>query len=275
MSSQTPPTAPAVHSVTVGPDDAEYRLVFLHGLFGRGKNFGAIAKALQPEFQSLLVDLPNHGRSAWTESIDYIAMADAVADHLALGFAQNGPIDLLGHSMGGKVAMVLALRHPHLVRRLIVEDISPVPVGSGRSEFDHLLSSLKAVDLDSLTSRADADAALQDPIPQRGVRGFLLQNLMRTSEGFAWEPNLDLLHGQLDAVMDFPTTSLAGSTFTGPVLWMAGERSPYVRDEDAATMEEYFPQTLRVTVKGATHWVHSDQPEAFTSAVRTFLTHSR
>lgn len=271
MTVETSADAPSIHSVQTGEDGAERRLVFLHGLFGRGKNFATIGKALQPEFRSLLVDLPNHGRSAWTEDFDYVQMADAVAGHLRAGFAQDGPVDVLGHSMGGKVAMVLALRHPDLVRKLIVEDISPVGTGSGRSEFDHLLSALKDVDLGSVRSRADADTALQDRIPERGVRGFLLQNLTRTADGFVWEPNLDLLHGQLDTIMGFPADQVEGQSFDGPVLWMGGEKSTYVKDEDEPVMEGYFPRTLRVTVKGATHWVHSDQPESFTAALRTFL----
>lgn len=262
---------PSIHSVQTGEDGAARKLVFLHGLFGRGKNFAAIAKALQPEFQCLLVDLPNHGKSEWTEEFDYVQMADAVADHLAAGFAEDGPVDVLGHSMGGKVAMILALRHPELVRKLVVEDVAPVDTGAGRSEFDHLLGSLIALDLDSISSRSDADAQLQEPIAQRGVRGFLLQNLVRTDGGFAWEPNLELLHGQLDRVMGFPAESLEGKSFDAPVLWMAGERSDYIKDEDQSTMEGWFPRTLRVTIKGATHWVHSDQPESFTAALRTFL----
>ena len=263
--------APSIHSVETGEEGAERRLVFLHGLFGRGKNFATIAKALQPEFRCLLVDLPNHGKSAWTEEFDYVQMADAVAEHLASGFAQDGPVDVLGHSMGGKVAMILALRHPELVRKLVVEDVAPVDTGAGRSEFDHLLGSLIGLDLDSVTSRSDADAQLADPIPQRGVRGFLLQNLVRADGGYAWEPNLELLHGQLGRIMDFPADRVEGQSFNAPVLWMAGERSHYVKDEDQPVMEQWFPRTLRVTIKGATHWVHSDQPESFTAALRTFL----
>lgn len=269
--SQNPHSALQIHSTLSGDPGAPHRLVFLHGLFGRGRNFSTIAKALQPDFVSLLVDLPNHGRSDWTEDFDYVQMAEAVAEHLAADVVSPGPVDVLGHSMGGKVAMVLALRHPELVRKLIVEDIAPVDAASGRGEFDHLLGALKTVDLATVASRSQVDAALQDPIPELGVRGFLLQNLQRTEDGYGWQANLDLLHGRLDRVMGFPSEAVQGRTFQGPVLWMGGERSPYVQDEDEAVMEGYFPRTLRLTVKGASHWVHSDQPEAFTAAVRTFL----
>ena len=103
------------------------RVAFLHGLFGRGRNFSRIAQDLEPEAQSLLVDLPNHGQSGWTEGFDFVEIADLVAEHLRAGFAAEGPVDVVGHSMGGKVAMVLALRHPDLVRRLVVVDISRSP----------------------------------------------------------------------------------------------------------------------------------------------------
>jgi pimeloyl-ACP methyl ester carboxylesterase len=195
---------------TVGEGDL--RAVFLHGLFGRGRNFTTAAKAIADTHTSTLVDLPNHGDSAWTDEFSYVDMADAVADTLRQGAAANGPVDLIGHSMGGKTAMVLALRHPDLIDRLVVVDISPVASDNG-GEFDHLLGSLKKLDPDALSSRTDADEQLQEPIPNAGTRGFLLQNLRSTTSGYAWQPNLDLLHGSLPAIGDFP--DLTGSTFDG------------------------------------------------------------
>ncbi|MBX7558088.1 alpha/beta fold hydrolase, partial [Streptomyces sp. tea 10] len=154
--------------------------MFLHGLFGRGKNFTNIAKGLRPEFRSLLVDLPNHGDSAWTDEFGYADMADTVAAELRESFAADGPVDVVGHSMGGKVAMILALRHPELVRRLVVVDISPVGAqesGAGRGEFEHLLDALQRLDLSDVTHRSQANAALRPEIPEDHVRGVLLQNL--------------------------------------------------------------------------------------------------
>nr|WP_309852993.1 alpha/beta fold hydrolase [Falsarthrobacter nasiphocae] len=257
----------APSSEEVAPDAR--RVVFLHGLFGRGKNFTRIAAGLAPEARSLLVDLPNHGQSAWTETIDYPGLADAIAAHLREGFAVDGPVDVVGHSMGGKVAMMLALRHPDLVRRLVVVDISPVPSPPGWGNFQHLLASLASLNLGTLTSRSQASEELTDPIPNPGVRGFLLQNLARRGDGFEWEPNLDLLRRELPTIMGFPDA--AGAHFDGPVLWIAGERSPYVRDEDAPAMRALFPRVRRLTVKGASHWVHSDKPEEFIAALRSFL----
>ncbi|WP_375003601.1 alpha/beta fold hydrolase [Aeromicrobium sp. CTD01-1L150] len=255
----------ALHSSVIG--DSGATVVFLHGLFGQGKNFTQIAKALVPDFRSLLVDLPDHGRSPWTERFGYEQYADAVADLLGSGVARGGPVHVVGHSMGGKVAMLLALRHPELVDRLVVADISPA-ASDGSDEFEHLLGSLAQLDLSSLETRGEADAQLAEPIASATVRGFLLQNLRRASDGFHWQANLDLLRRDLADIGDWPAVD---SSFDHPVLWVAGERSHYVRDEHDETMRRLFPQTRLVTIKGAGHWVHSEQPEAFASALKVFL----
>ena len=216
-----------------------------------------------------MVDLPNHGRSTWTEHFDYAQMADLVAEHVREGFAGSGTVDVVGHSMGGKVAMVLALRHPDLVRRLVVIDISPVSSGASRGEFQHLLGSLSALDLPELERRSDVDEALAAAVPNDTVRSFLLQNLKHRDGSFTWEPNLNLLYGELETIMGFP--DLKGSTFEGPVLWIRGDRSNYVTEEDAPVMRALFPKTRRMTVRDAGHWVHSEKPEEVIAALRTFL----
>jgi len=243
-------------------------VVFLHGLFGQGRNFTQVAKALTPEFRSLLLDLPNHGRSAWTEDFDYAATADLVAEHLRGGFAADGPVHVVGHSMGGKVAMLLALRHPDLVDRLVVADIAPASGGS-LGEFAHLLDSLAAIDLSTLTRRGEADERLAERVHDARVRGFLLQNLRADGDTFRWQANLDLLRRDLPTIGGFP--DVGDGTFDHPVLWVAGDRSDYVRPEHGPQMRRLFPRTTLVTLKGAGHWVHSEQPEAFVSALRTFL----
>lgn len=258
-----------LHTTLIGDENAPTRVVFLHGLFGRGRNFTRITAGLEPEAQSLLVDLPNHGRSGWTAHFDYAQMADIVAAHLRSSFAAGGPVDVVGHSMGGKVAMVLALRHPDLVRRLVVIDISPTAADSSRSEFRHLLGSLKSLDLTALERRSDADSALAAAVPQDSVRSFLLQNLKHRDGSFVWEPNLDLLYGELEQIMSFP--DVAGLSFAGPVLWIGGELSGYITEADVPVMRALFPKTRRMTVRGAAHWVHSEKPEEVIAALRSFL----
>lgn len=250
-----------IHVTTIG--DGGRPVVFLHGLFGQGKNFTQAAKALAPDFQSLLVDLPDHGRSGWTDRVDYGDYADRIAE--AVG--DHAPFDLVGHSMGGKVAMMLALRHPDLVRRLVIVDISP-SASEGAGEFEHLLGSLAAVDLTTLGRRGEADERLAKPIDDPRVRGFLLQNLRSGPDGFTWQANLDLLRRDLPTIGAFPEVT---DSFEGPVLWIAGERSNYVREADEPAMRALFPRTMQVSIKGAGHWVHSEQPDAFASTLRVFL----
>ena len=245
------------------------RIVFLHGLMGRGKNFTQVAKALEPDYSSLLVDLPNHGDSDWTDEFSYVDMADAVASMIAeVTDPDELPVHLVGHSLGGKVAMILALRHPELIDRLVIVDIAPTSGGSN-GVFEHLLSSLAELDLDQIDSRTAADEALQEAIPDPTIRGFLLQNLRPASAGYAWQPNLTLLYSSLPEIGDFPEPGEA--PFENPVLWMAGEESDYVSREDLPLMRSLFPRTTLLTVKGSGHWVHSEKPQTFVSALQAFF----
>ncbi len=255
------------------------RLIFLHGLFGQGKNWLSPAKALSADFRVLLVDLPNHGRSPWTEHFSYLDMADAVAELLG-----SEPAAVVGHSMGGKVAMTLALRRPELLHALVVVDIAPVeyPLQGGRSDdedeeaspFGAFIAAMKAMDLGALQTRDDADAALRTAVPSRMVRGFLLQSLVREGRGddggWRWRLNLDLLERDLGELRRFPDPP-AGATFDGPVLWIAGANSHYVLPRDRARMDELFPTTRLVRIKNAGHWVHSEQPEVVLETIRRFL----
>lgn len=260
----------SIHTQTVG--DAGEVVVFFAGLFGQGKNFTQIAKGLVPEFQSVLVDLPNHGQSDWTQEFDYPGHADLVAEHLRENVAAEGPVHVVGHSLGGKMAMVLALRHPELVRSLTVVDISPVTHES-TGEFEHLLQTLLGLDLEDLSSRGQADERLQEPIPQDMTRGFLLQSLTRTKDGFRWLPNLELLYESLPRISEFPEFN--NEQYEGPVLWVAGSESDYVQDEYAPRMRELFPRVLQTTVKNSGHWVHAEQPQVFTEVLTRFLTADR
>lgn len=242
-------------------------MVFLHGLFGQGRNWTQIAKAVSEDHRVLLVDLPHHGRSPWGEDFDYVAVADEVAALLS----PDDPATLVGHSMGGKVAMLVALQHPETVGRLVVADMSPVTY-TGAREFGDFIAAMKAMDLESLRSREDADAALEPAVPNRTVRAFLLQNLRRDGGSWRWQVNLDVLGRDLERISEWPEDRLDGSApYDGPVLWLAGERSDYVRDEYVPAMDRWFPRNRRVTIKGAGHWLHSEKPEVFVEVLRRFL----
>ena len=250
------------------------RVVFFHGLMGRGRNFGAIARSLGDEFTSMLIDLPNHGESAWTERFDYVEMADALAELIRTEFAtvadRPEPVALVGHSMGGKAAMITTLRHPELIERLAVVDISPGASGASPSGFEHLLTSLAAVDLATVARRSDADAQLAERIPDTTVRQFLLQNLRPASGGgYEWQPNLAMLTAALGDILGWP--EFAAEPYQGPVLWIAGEKSRYIRPEDDAIMRALFPRVRKVTIRDSGHWVHSEQPERFLATLRYFL----
>lgn len=254
-----------LHSTRYG--DHGSRIVFCHGLFGQGRNWTQQAKALADRHRVLLVDMPNHGRSAWTDRFDYVEAADEVAGLLSA----DDPVALVGHSMGGKIAMVLALRHPGLVERLCVVDVAPVRYRSG-DEFGRYIDAMLALDLDALESRQDADAALVDAVPSDTVRGFLLQNLRREGGTWHWQPNLRMIRAELGEIGGWPDTALDGvAPYDGPTLWVGGAASSYVRDEYAEAMDAYFPRNRRVTIKGAGHWVHAEQPEVFGEVLRRFV----
>ncbi|MFL6155499.1 MAG: alpha/beta fold hydrolase [Marmoricola sp.] len=253
-----------LHTTAYG--DHGSRVVFLHGLFGQGRNWTGLGKALGDGHRVLLVDLPDHGRSDWTEQFDLVTVADTIAE--ALG---DEPVALIGHSLGGKVAMVLALRHPDLVERLCVVDISPVAYAH-LSEFSGYIDALCGLDLETLTQRAEADAALSGAVPDPTVRSFLLQNLRRDGDGWRWQLNLQGLRRDLPAIGSWPEDQLAAhAPYGGPVLWVGGAGSRYITDDYAPAMDRWFPHNRRVTVKNAGHWVHSEQPEVFAEIVRRFL----
>jgi esterase len=265
----TTPADRALAATTYG--DHGPRVVLLHGLFGQGRNFTGVAKALADEARVTLLDLPDHGRSPWSEDFSYPGMADRVADVLA-ATAPGERWTVVGHSMGGKVAMLVALRRPELVERLCVVDVAPVPTAAV-SSFGTYVAALRQVDLATLPDRATADRTVATLVPDPVVRGFLLQNLRRDGSGeqarWRWQMNLALLGERLPEIAGWPDGPLG--TYDGPVLWLAGVDSDYVRTAYAPAMRALFPRVRLVRVKNAGHWVHADQPAVFVSALRRFL----
>lgn len=257
----------SVHTTLLGTEGP--LITFCHGLFGQGRNWTGIARTLVDKgFRCLLVDLPNHGRSSWTDHLSHAEMASGVAT--AVIDSGLAPTVLVGHSLGGKVAMRLALDHPELVAKLCVVDMSPVPY-DGMSQFAQYIAGMRAIDLATLDNRAVADALLEDAVPDPTIRGFLLQNLRHDTSpggrGWYWQANLDLIDTELDRLADWEPID---AVFEGPVLWMAGATSDYIRPDHDQPMKALFPQTRRVKVKRAGHWVHSEQPEVFAEILAQF-----
>ncbi len=268
-------TAPGGELNTLEVGASGPAVAFLHGLFGQGRNWNQVAKAVAgPDgtgARCLLVDLPDHGRSPWSEEFSYTGYADAVADTLAAA-APGEPWVLVGHSLGGKVAMVTTLLHPELVRSLVVVDIAPRDYGD-LDRFRGYIDAMRGLPLGELSTRADAEERFAHVEPDPGVRGFLLQNLRRHGTSWSWQPNLDLIdtdarRGGGSRIAGFPDL---GRSWEGPVVWLAGEESGYVRDEDVAGMRELFPRTRLVTVNGAGHWVHAQAPGVVVETLRRVL----
>ena len=256
--------APRLFRRTVGETGPD--VVLLHGLLGQGKNLATAAAGLAARgYRTTVLDLPDHGRSPWTGRMDHPSMAAAVARELE----DLAPVCLLGHSLGGKAAMQVALRRPELLRALVVVDIAPVDYADHSEHAVHLRV-MRGLDLGALGSRADADAALAVEVRDERVRGFLLQNLAREDGGWRWRANLDVLARDLAAVAPFPLPADV-APFEGPVLFVAGGDSAYVRDVDRPRIAELFPRSRVVRVKGVGHWVHSEVPELFLETVGRFL----
>ncbi len=253
---------------TAGP-----RVAFLHGLFGQGRNWMQIAKAVSgphgADARCLLLDLPDHGRSPWSEEFSLTAYAAAVAATLRTAGGEDRWV-VVGHSLGGKVAMALAITDPGLVERLVVVDIAPKDYGD-LERFSGYIREMQALPLGELSSRADAEARFEESDP--AVKAFLLQNLRRDGSSWRWQANLalfarDVARGTGSLVADWPDALGELPAYEGPVLWIAGAESAYIRPEDAAGMRRLFPAVRQLTVKGAGHWVHTDAPGVVVEALR-------
>lgn len=240
-------------------------VLVLHGLFGSGANWTAVARRLGQHFRVFTLDLRNHGASPWAEPMDYPAMAEDVASFMAAqGLARAS---VLGHSMGGKVAMVLALTAPSMVERLVVVDIAPVPRPAMHAGY---VEAMRNLDLTGVTRRGAADALLRPHVPDDAERLFLLQNLVPGPEGLRWRLNLDAILADMPALAGFPSLA-PEAQYRGPTLVVRGEQSSYVDDDGLRAFARLFPAFRVATIARAGHWVHADRTEEFLDAVVPFL----
>jgi len=240
-------------------------LIILHGLYGSGRTWNAIGKQLSTDFSVYLPDVRNHGDSPWDAEHSYAAMAQDLAEFIAV-HALEAPI-VVGHSMGGKVAMELALT-PGMpaLGGLVVVDIAP---RAYYSRYHHgILEALCAMHPATLDSRAEADAELEADIPDTAVRQFLITNLVRREEGgFRWKINVQGLQAALEDIL----APVRAGVYAHPALFVRGAQSDYVRADDLPAISAQFPQAQLVSIPNAGHWVHADQPELFIRQLRQFL----
>ena len=243
-----------------------FPVIVMHGLLGQGRNWQAIAKRLGHGRTLSLVDLRNHGVSPWAEPMTYAAMVEDV-----LGFADArgwGRVALLGHSMGGKVAMAAALAQPERVERLAVVDVAPVPYRHGT--FARYIRAMLDVRLDELGRRNAVETALQAVDPDPRVRAFLTSNLEVKPDRLRWLPNLELLLRELPTILDFPIAD-DQPAYPGPALFLCGANSDYLDATAEPVIHRLFQKATIERIEGAGHWVHADKPEAVIAALDRFL----
>lgn len=245
------------------PSDAP-PLVIAHGLYGSARNWNVIARRLAETRDVIAVDMRNHGESPRADSQSYPEMASDLAGVIR---ALGGKADLLGHSMGGKAAMVLALTEGALLRRLVVADIAPVAYAHDQSQHAR---AMQAMDLAGLTDRRGADARLEAAgVADPGLRAFFLQSLdMKAPGGPRWRLNLPVLQDQMPGIVGWPGTT---GQFDGPALFLTGSESSYVRPENRPVIQSLFPRARFARLGGAGHWLHADKPREFEETVRVFL----
>lgn len=243
-----------------GLERANPPLLIIHGLYGSARNWSVIAKRLSDQHYVTAVDQRNHGDSQWFDTHTYIDMANdliEVAQHI------GRPLNVVGHSMGGKAAMVLALLRPDLVNRLLVADIAPIAYGHDQSQY---IKAMQSVDLTRVQKRSDAVEQLAEMVEDSTLQSFFTQSL--DVAGKRWKLNLDVLGRNMHHILGFP--NIQGS-FRGPTLFLSGNESPYVQDDGKARAKAFFPNARFAKLKGAGHWLHAEKPREFEAAVRHYF----
>ena len=237
-------------------------VVFLHGLFGMARNFGSFQRALATRFRVIALDMRNHGASPHAADMRYATQALDVLETLALRNAL--PAALIGHSMGGKAAMMVALQQPDAVGRLLVSDIAPVAYQHGNSA---IAAAMRALPLTGSLTRAQATAALESTVADAGVRAFLLQNLNFGPQP-AWRIGLNEIAASIPGLEGWDTPL---GRYDGPSLFTTGALSNYVLPEHRPAIRALFPAAKFVAIKNAGHWLHADNPAGFASVLDAFL----
>ena len=234
-------------------------LLIVHGLYGSARNWGVISKRLSDEREIFAIDQRNHGDSQWCETQSYFDMAGDLQEFLE----HFGSMAVLGHSMGGKAAMVLSILKPSLVEKLVIADIAPVSYFHDNTQY---IRAMKNVKLDKLATRADAIIQLAESVPEPELRSFFAQSIDLKNK--RWKLNLDVLESEMEKIISFPQLS---GKFEKVSLFLSGALSNYLQITHRSTIKKLFPKAKFAKIPNAGHWLHAEKPREFEAAVRTFL----
>jgi len=241
-------------------------VVLLHGLFGSSKNLGVMARMLARSFRIYSIDLLNHGKSPHSQAMSIRLLADTVLH--TLDVLKLPTTAVFGHSLGGKVAMYLALHYPQRVSRLAVGDIAPKAYPAHHTE---ILKAMQNLELAALQSRAEADKQLSTSIADQATRQFILQNLKKADVGYEWQLNLVAISANYNALREAVADRGGVSPYRGQALFISGSKSDYIQPDDLPLMQDLFPRMEHKVIAGAGHWLHAEKPQEFNGLLNEFL----
>ena len=235
-------------------------LLIVHGLYGSARNWSVINKRMSDSRRVIAVDQRNHGDSPWFDTHSYLDMAQDLAQVVE----HNGaPMDIVGHSMGGKAVMILALTRPDLVKRLLVADIAPVAYGHDQSQY---IQAMQSIDLTHMEKRSEVAQALSKHVTDPALQSFFTQSLDLGNK--RWKLNLDVLQRDMHHVLGFPEVT---GSFDKPTLFLSGANSQYVLPDHRPKIKALFPNAVFAKIPNAGHWLHAEQPRAFEQTLRVFF----
>jgi len=235
-------------------------LLIVHGLYGSARNWSVISKRMSDSRRVIAVDQRNHGDSPWFDTHSYLDMAQDLAQVVE----HNGaPMDIVGHSMGGKAVMILALTRPDLVKRLLVADIAPVAYGHDQSQY---IQAMQSIDLTHMEKRSEVAQALSKHVTDPALQSFFTQSLDLGNK--RWKLNLDVLQRDMNHVLGFPEVT---GSFDKPTLFLSGANSQYVLPDHRPKIKALFPNAVFAKIPNAGHWLHAEQPRAFEQTLRVFF----
>jgi len=240
--------------------------IILHGLYGQSDNWVTVGRRIADQFHVYIPDQRNHGQSPHTATHSFPAMADDLAQFIEDHEIEN-PV-LIGHSMGGKVAMTYALENPGMVNKLVVIDISPRKYPE-RLTHTQIIGQMLSIDLEKVTTRTEVEKILETRITDTRVRMFILKNLYYKLHGkLAWRLNLEAINQSIDLIFDGIRNE---NQYAGPTLFIKGGKSDYILDSDVPLITNLFPEAVIKTISGASHWIHADAPEELCALLSDFL----